>query len=100
MSRLIYEIGEGELAEGMSWTIELDYLATTGDPKPPCLHAKPILDGAVEALYEAIDGRHLWTVPRVIRARNEGGWNSTVLCLDCVLFFEQALREGRLVAKQ
>lgn len=100
MSGFVYEIGEGELAEGMAWTIELDYLARTYDPKPPCPHAKPIQDGRVTALYDAIDGSHLWNVPRVLRAKNEGGWNSTVLCLDCVLFFEQALREGRLVAKQ
>lgn len=98
----IYEIGEGELAEGMPWTIEIDHLATTYSPKPPCPHAKPFQDSGVAALISAVDcGRRLWHVPRVIRAKiGPGGWNSTVLCLDCVLFFEQALREGTLVAKK
>ncbi len=61
-----------------------------------CPHSNEVFRG--DPLFEvrhSWDGRDLsdkyqWIVPRVVVAYNEGGFNSTSVCLDCIL---EALRK-------
>lgn len=66
----------GEYNEGMSWEILVNEEVT---PSSPCPHAI----SAVQP--NQISYRPVFLLPRGIKAYNEGGHNSTLLCLDCLL---------------
>jgi hypothetical protein len=68
------EIQKGEFAEGMPWSIETDYLMTESEP---CKHC---VDMGVN-----VYGERIHTVRAVVKAKNEGGHNCTIVCLDCIL---------------
>lgn len=62
----------GEYSENLPWEIE-ENVCFSLRFKTPCAHA----------LVSVQDG--LITVPRIIRAYNEAGFNQTQLCADCLL---------------
>lgn len=69
--------------EGAEWEIQSDL--KVGHEKTPCPHC---FDDSVVTLPNAFGGtfeRREWKCPRVIVMKNEGGYASTGLCLDCVL---------------
>lgn len=64
----------GEYSEGMSWELEEDVALDVWGCglRGVCRHAV------------LLDEQHV-RVPRIIRAYNEGGYNSTQMCVDCLL---------------
>lgn len=80
MKSIEFEVGE--LGEGSSWRIELDsQLLNNGDSKP-CPHAHSFRIDTSYGTKEKPYG--FWTIPASIVCSNEGGYNSTVLCLECL----------------
>lgn len=80
-----YEIQDGCMWEGGPWTIELDHECSGSGGGAPCKHCHTI---KTETRTNAYGGKYLklvWVCPRVVIARNEGGYNSTGVCLDCIL---------------
>jgi len=77
------EILLGEYNDNDPWIIEDD--CVTNLPHFPCRHAVPS-----ESVYakNAIDGAEFESkmvkIPKAIIAFNEGGYNCTILCWDCV----------------
>lgn len=76
---------EGEMREGFAWEIHFDEKCSNYGGSP-CRHCK---DLPFEPKYRS-DGsiynedEKEWICPKVIVATNEGGYNSTGLCADCV----------------
>lgn len=68
----------GGVWEESEWRIEYDHEVIFPEPdEEPCPHGVDIeLDDPDQAR---------WSVPRVVVATNEGGFNSTGVCLDCIL---------------
>lgn len=77
-----FEFQVGEYAEGMTWRILIDYHASIDDIEP-CKHAHSkyikISEYNPGRIYEYA------IVPVIIECKNEGGYNVTHLCLDCLL---------------
>ncbi len=73
-SGIVGEWTVGEYNEEMPWQIVVDWCAQ--NPKSVCKHA----------VYVGNDGPYkLYRIPRVVTCANEGGFNGTVLCVDCIL---------------
>jgi hypothetical protein len=79
----------GEYCEGMEWTIELDetFQKDSRYPSNVCEHAI-VVEADVPQYRE--DGScwakmTTYRVPRLVRAFNEAGHNSTAVCVDCIL---------------
>ena len=75
----------GGLWEFKEWTLLDD--EEVRDPATVCAHAVHVRD---EHNYSRVDPSYTWVnevyrFRRVIVAKNEGGYNSTGLCGDCVL---------------
>jgi hypothetical protein len=64
----------GGMWEESAWRISFDEECIGYDGLEPCPHCRS----------DHIEEDE-WICPRVIIMRNEGGYNSTGLCLDCVL---------------
>lgn len=73
----------GEYAEGMGWQVLQDYIHLNVCETPICPHAEYL----GEAKYYEGDSRvyKLYRLKRAIKAYNEGGYNCTLMCVDCVL---------------
>ena len=95
------EFEEGGLWERRSWEMVYDYQVEKYDCKP-CRHAKKV----DEPHYHDFDGKKIdseqvgevtgtirafwtfhsgWVIPRVVVAVNEGGYDSTGVCADCIV---------------
>jgi len=70
--QIIKTILLGECGEGYPWEIVTDYAIYEALGGKACEHAKRTEAGEL-------------VVPRVARCRNEGGNNTTELCIDCLL---------------
>lgn len=80
-----YKFEEGVMWDDNPWTIETDYECSEYGGEP-CKHCSPIYGKRYEDENPAVDARERkWTCPRVVIAVNEGGYNSTGVCLDCIL---------------
>lgn len=66
----IVEIQEGELVEGMPWKL-VEFAAVSDDQEYHCRHVQLDKDG--------------YWIRLGLRAYNEGGFNETLLCVDCVM---------------
>lgn len=78
----------GEVNEGMSWKLVRSYrIRAQWAPAVLCRHALPDTSGS----------ELQWRWPLVIEAFNEGGYNSTALCVQCVL--DGLEREGEYEPK-
>lgn len=76
----------GCMWEGGAWEIAVDYECSAYGGGDPCKHCH----GEHEKRHiRHHDGSHyferVWTCPRVVIAWNEGGHNTTGVCLDCIL---------------
>ncbi len=82
LNRAVLEFPEGGIWDNGVWSIQFDRNA--GPPYLElCRHCRPV------------DGRKQSHVcPKVVVAQNEGGHNSTGVCLDCIL---EAAREHGLI---
>lgn len=72
----------GALWEEATWDLVFDQEFAVLEPgRIPCSHCHSHRVDTYKGTYES----HHWTCPRVIVARNEGGYASTGVCADCVL---------------
>ena len=70
-----YKFDEGVMWEDNPWTIETDYKCSEYGGTP-CRHCYDEGSTYLE---------RTWICPRVVIAKNEAGYNSTGVCLDCIL---------------
>ena len=77
------EFEQGGLEEDFPWKISFDYLVYRENQPCQHCHSKHISDDYFKEVA--------WICPRVVIARNEGGWSSTAVCLDCIL---EAAQDG------
>lgn len=82
---IIFKIGG--MWEESEWKLLIDYECSSYGGGEPCKHCtilpfspKKRTDGSV---YNEEEKN--WICPKVIIMKNEGGYNSTGLCADCVL---------------
>jgi len=68
---------EGAMWERGPWEISFNTKCSRLDGGKPCKHCY-----STEALCGE---REAWICPRVVIGNNEGGLNSTGICLDCIL---------------
>lgn len=89
-------IDEGCMWEGGAWEIRFDELCSEYGGKP-CRHCHSqhtvVHERPDRSTYDEVK----WTCPRVVVATNEGGHNSTGVCLDCILEAARALDEPTTV---
>lgn len=75
---------EGAMWEGYPWRIEFNH-ECSGYSGTPCRHCH----GDHVVAHKRHDGSQFterkWICPRVVVALNEAGYNSTGVCLDCIL---------------
>ncbi len=79
MSRPAIVFNEGCLWEEVEWKIRFDVLREKYDLT--CRHCLVTAEGS--------------SCPRVVIAKNEGGYNSTGVCLDCILEAAATLKEEK-----
>lgn len=73
---LVYETGG--VWEEREWKILINYKASKLHDKGPCSHCKHIIRGVG-------DEPEKWIIPRVVTAQNQSQFDSTGVCLDCIL---------------
>lgn len=77
---VLHEQQAGEFAEGMSWQIlGSQEKSCYFYPENLCKHTKILEQDREDRLVHRIQR------PRVVYARNEGGYCCTVVCLDCII---------------
>ena len=85
MTREEYEFESGCMQEGSNWRIVINHRCSELAGGKPCKHC---YNEKVET-HTRVDGgqwiERVWICPRVVVAYNEGGFNSTIVCLDCIL---------------
>jgi hypothetical protein len=75
------EFSIGGMWEGPEWSILFDYHVFYEDT--PCKHCSELKFKTKEK-WELEDSTY-FICPRVVVAHNEGGYNSTGVCLDCII---------------
>lgn len=88
----VIKIKSGGMWEEKKWEIRLNCWVYEGG-KVKCEHC---VDDITERIFRS-DGCYFDTIytkcPRVVVAINEGGCNSTGVCLDCILEAEKGIKE-------
>lgn len=79
-----FEFDNGCMWEGDPWKILIDF-ECSGYSGRPCKHCHSIHDKIHTRRDESQYVEKTWICPRVVFALNEGGHNSTGVCLDCIL---------------
>jgi ribosomal protein L37AE/L43A len=75
---LKYKFDEGVMWDDIPFILSIDEEIEREDDEPaPCRHCRD--SGATKL------DRKIWICPTVVIAKNEGGHNSTGVCLNCIL---------------
>ena len=86
------EFADGSMWEGLPWGIRFNEECSEFSGGKMCKHC---IDKRTR-VHKSKD-RHrkevIWTCPRVVVAFNEGGYNSTGVCLDCILEAVNKIKE-------
>lgn len=77
---------EGCMWEGGEWRIDIDVVCSSWGGGKPCKHCHSTISDANRKPQFTT-----WVCPRVVICYNEGGHNSTGLCLDCLLEAERVI---------
>jgi hypothetical protein len=77
---IVHESSIGDYSEGFAWQIRRNPVVCVWLEQTACPHAI------------ATAKRDYYAVPYTVVARNEGGYDSTAVCLDCI--FEAAIKAG------
>ena len=85
-----YKFNDGCMWEGNPWFIETDYQCTASvgnKSEVPCkhCHSDQIVDKPRSPNVGGTYQMRQWICPRIVIAMNEGSYNSTGICLDCLL---------------
>jgi hypothetical protein len=75
--RKVIKFDTGGIWESSEWEVLFNEMVEYSNK--PCHHCINIENICKSSFNKS------WTCPRVIKVYNEGGYNSTGLCLDCVL---------------
>jgi hypothetical protein len=92
----VYTFERGEHGEGYPWDLVIDSVV---DNK----HVRPKLCCHVRDVAKKSDRHGEWEegiLPRAVAAANEGGCNSTLVCLDCILDGLKKIESGEVQAKK
>lgn len=77
---------KGGMWEFEDWEIALDCECSQYGGSKPCEHCHSERDKVhTRSIDDSQYVERVWICPRVVIARNEGGCNSTGVCLDCIL---------------
>lgn len=76
---------DGAMWEGGPWKLVADRECSAYGGGKPCPHCHSARDKVHTRLDKSTYTEPVWTCPRVVIAYNEGGYNSTGVCLDCIL---------------
>lgn len=85
----------GDLCEGLPWEIKLDEKVSIWSGITPCRHCHTFITETKNRHDGGTYDNYYVTCPRVVIAKNEGGYASTMVCLDCILEAERTLTEAR-----
>lgn len=80
-----YKFESGCMWEGNPWEIVTNYVCSEYGGGEPCKHCHSKTD---KVLTRADGTKYIkpeWICPRTVIAKNEGGYNTTGVCLDCIL---------------
>ena len=83
MNKFIFE--DGCMWEGGDWKIVTDYECSEWGGGLPCKHCYG---------EEIKASERIWFCPSVVIATNEGGYNSTGICLQCIIEAAATLSEN------
>jgi len=89
-----FDFENGNMWEGGIWNIIIDMECSAYGGGDPCKHCYDFKNVIHTRSDKSTYSEKVWTCPRVIVVENEGGFNSTGLCLDCVLEATIALASG------
>jgi hypothetical protein len=83
--KIKYDIGG--MWEFSSWEVFFEHKCSSYGGGEPCKHSRMLPFEAKKAVDGSVynEKEKEWISPRVIVVKNEGGYNSTGLCADCVL---------------
>jgi len=79
---------DGCMWEGGEWTIVIEHKCSSFSGGNPCKHCYDEKDEVKPDVHGGSYTEHTWICPSVVIAKNEGGCNSTGMCLQCI--FEAA----------
>ena len=79
-----YKFKEGCMWEGGPFIIETNYECSEYGGGNMCKHC--------HSKRNKKDSEIVWTCPRVVIAENEGGFNSTGVCLDCIIEASETIK--------
>jgi hypothetical protein len=86
MAREPLQFREGDMWEGYGWRIEFDRSCSEYGGGEPCRHCHSEETITRTRSWNGTTyTERVWICPRVVIGANEGGCNSTGLCLDCIL---------------
>jgi len=81
------KVKTGGMWESSEWEVQFNEECSSYGGGEPCKHCgkkyqkfKKRSDGSIWN-----ENEWLWICPRIVVAENEGGYNSTGVCLDCIL---------------
>lgn len=77
-----HKFKDGCMWEGGGFSINTDYECSEMGGGKMCQHCHS---------KETKDKTTVWICPKVVIASNEGGYNSTGVCLDCIIEAAQSL---------
>lgn len=80
---LVYQSIEGALWEEYPWELRFDFISEV-EYLRPCKHCSDVWEEE-RTIFKYTNTVEVTKCPRVIVAWNEGKYNSTGVCLDCVL---------------
>jgi hypothetical protein len=87
-----HKFENGCMWEGGGFEIETNYECCENDGGEPCKHCHSIEIEENKTVYDnSIYYKKKWICPNVVIAVNEGGFNSTGVCLDCIIEAAQSL---------
>ena len=77
----------GGVWEFSKWEVEFDSINHLYAPEVPCPHAKVSTEEQHRSLHRdsPLCETPSFCTPSVVVATNEGGYNTTGVCLDCIL---------------
>ena len=82
---MVHKFNEGCMWEGGGFSIETDYQCSEHGGGEMCKHCH-FKDIKVHTRHDNTTYNEVvWICPKVVIAENEGGYNSTGVCLDCII---------------
>ncbi len=81
------KFSEGGMWEYAEWEINYDVECSSYGGSEPCRHCGSTYHVDKYRSDRSVYNKNelLWVCPRVVVASNEGGYNTTGVCLDCIL---------------